>query len=49
MPDSITLGDILNSRDDSIFDVATRANGPQGCLDLYEANLWIIPAVISLG
>ena len=36
MPDKITLEDILDSKDDYIYDISTRAAGPQGGLPLTE-------------
>jgi putative YjhG/YagF family dehydratase len=36
MPDKITLEDILDSKDDSIYDITTEAAGPQGELPLTE-------------
>jgi len=36
MPDKITLEDILNSKDDRIYDIATNAAGPPGRLPLTE-------------
>ncbi len=36
MPDKITLEDILDSKDDGIYDITTNAAGPQGGLPLTE-------------
>ncbi len=36
MPDKITLEDILDSKDDGIYDITTNAPGPQGSLPLTE-------------
>ena len=39
MPDKITLEDILDSKDNSIYDISTSAAGPQGGLPLTEDML----------
>jgi len=39
MPDKITLEDILDSKEDDIYDIATDAPGPQGKLPLTESIL----------
>ncbi|MHC4206226.1 MAG: YjhG/YagF family D-xylonate dehydratase [Planctomycetota bacterium] len=39
MPDKITLEDILDSKDDGIYDIATDAPGPKGQLPLTEKLL----------
>ncbi len=39
MPDKITLEDILDSKDDGIYDITTDAAGPQGSLPLTESLL----------
>ena len=36
MPDKITLEDILDSKDDGIYDITTNSAGPQGSLPLTE-------------
>ena len=36
MPDGITLEEVLESRDGSIYDIATTGPGPQGGLPLTE-------------
>ena len=44
MPDKITLEDILDSKDDGIYDITTDAAGPQGCLPLTENLLVDAPS-----
>jgi putative YjhG/YagF family dehydratase len=44
MPDKITLEDILDSKDDSIYDITTDAKGPQGKLPLTENLLVDAPS-----
>ena len=44
MPNGITLEDILNSKDDGIYNVTTNAAGPQGCLPLTESLLVNAPS-----
>jgi len=44
MPNEIPLEDILDSRNDSIYDIATNAPGPKGCLPLTESLLVDAPS-----
>ncbi len=44
MPDKITLEDILDSKDDGIYDITTDAPGPQGKLPLTENLLVDAPS-----
>ena len=44
MPNGITLEDILDSKDDGIYNVTTNAAGPQGCLPLTESLLVDAPS-----
>jgi putative YjhG/YagF family dehydratase len=44
MPDKIALEDILESKDDSIYDITTNAAGPKGCLPLTESLLVDAPS-----
>jgi putative YjhG/YagF family dehydratase len=44
MPDKITLEDILDSKDDDIYDITTDATGPQGRLPLTKSLLVDAPS-----
>lgn len=44
MPNGIRLEDILDSKDDGIYNVTTNAAGPQGCLPLTESLLVNAPS-----
>jgi putative YjhG/YagF family dehydratase len=44
MPNGISLEDILDSKDDSIYDIATHAAGPEGCLPLSDSLLADAPS-----
>jgi putative YjhG/YagF family dehydratase len=44
MPDKITLEDILDSKDDGIYNITTNAPGPQGQLPLTESLLADAPS-----
>ncbi|MGB2862160.1 MAG: YjhG/YagF family D-xylonate dehydratase [Sedimentisphaerales bacterium] len=49
MPDKITLEDILDGKDNSIYDISTSAAGPQGGLPLTEDMLVKSPSGVIFG
>lgn len=48
MPNEIMIEDILDGKDEGIYNITTNAPGPQGQLPLTENLLVDAPAVISL-